>query len=124
MIPTATRKAIYFFIILVVFAVAAFTVAFYFYWQNRDLKNPERAAARETMELVAAIGKVMILPEGETPTVATVTDPEKLRDQVFFANAKAGDKVLLYTNARRAVLYDPVQNKIIEVAPLNIEDSQ
>ena len=58
--------------------------------------------------------------QGEDPTVATVVDPERLRDQPFFANAKQGDKVLIYTNAKKAILYSPESNKIIEVAPVNI----
>lgn len=47
-------------------------------------------------------------------------DPEKLRDQPFFANAQRGDKVLIYANAKKAILYNPPSNKIIEVAPVNI----
>ncbi|MEK7084254.1 MAG: hypothetical protein AAB932_03410 [Patescibacteria group bacterium] len=29
-------------------------------------------------------------------------------------------KVLIYTNAKKVILYDPVNNKIVEVAPLSI----
>jgi hypothetical protein len=105
-------------VLLLVFA----GIAYYFYSQNLILKDPQKAAKKEMQEIVALVGKLIILPEDETPTVATVKDPEKLKDQLFFANAKAGDKVLIYTNAQKAILYDPIQNKIIEVAPLNIGD--
>lgn len=81
--------------------------------------------AEETQEeindLVAAVGELIVLPEGEEPTIATVTDPEKLRDQVFFANAKEGDVVLIYTRAQKAYLYDPRIDKLLEVAPLTIQ---
>ena len=79
--------------------------------------NTEQAQA-EMQALVAEIGKLIELPKGENPTVATITDPEKLKDQPFFANAKNGDKVLIYPNARKAFLYDPSTKKLIEVAPL------
>lgn len=75
----------------------------------------------EIDDLVAEVGKLIVLPEGEDPTIATVTDPEKLRDQVFFANAKEGDKVLIYTKAQKAYLYDPNIHKLLEVAPLTIQ---
>lgn len=83
-------------------------------------KSPERDARAEVEILVAEVGKLIVLPEGETPTIATVSDPERLKDQPFFAKAKAGDKVLLYSTARKAYLYDPSAKKLLEVAPLNI----
>ena len=62
----------------------------------------------------------MVLPKDETPTLATVSDPEKLKDQRFFVNAVKGDKVLVYSLAKKAILYSPSLDKIIEVAPVNV----
>jgi hypothetical protein len=64
------------------------------------------------------VGKLILLPSGETPTIMTVTDKQKLTGQQFFANAKNGDKVLIYEKAKKAFLYDPVADKIIEVSPI------
>lgn len=95
--------------------------AFYFYNQAREIRqNPTKVAEKELREVVEKVGQLIVLPEGETPTLATVADPEKLRDQTFFAKAKVGDKVLIYTGARKAILYDPSAHKIVEVAALNI----
>ena len=77
-------------------------------------------AQKEVADLVVKIGALILLPEGETPTLATVSDPEALRDQAFFANAKEGDKVLIYTTSKKAILYSVSTNKIVNVAPLNI----
>ena len=107
--------------ILVILAVVAIGAAAYFYAQLNQLRqNPQQVAQEEVKSLVIKVGKLIVLPEGEEPTVATVTDPELLKDQPFFANAKTGDKVLIYTNARKAILYNPEENKIIEVAPVSI----
>ncbi len=83
-------------------------------------QDPQKAAQEEVQGLVERVGRLIILPEGEEPTIATVSDPQKLQGQSFFANAKVGDKVLIYTNAKKAILYDPVEDRIIEVAPVNI----
>lgn len=56
----------------------------YFYYQYQKLtKRPvpaETAAQDEVRKLTTDIGKLMILPKDETPTVATVTDIDKLKD--------------------------------------------
>lgn len=82
--------------------------------------NSKVASENELKEVVEKVGKLMVLPEGETPTLATVADPEKLKDQKFFINAKTGDKVLIYANSQKAILYNPASNKIVEVAPVNL----
>ncbi len=108
---------------LALFVVAA-VFAVYSYTQLAELKgDPRRIAQQEIEELVNRVGKLIVLPENEQPTVATVSDAESLREQPFFAQAKNGDKVLIYTNARKAILYDPLSNKIVEVAPLNIGET-
>ncbi|MEK7555892.1 MAG: hypothetical protein AAB523_01225 [Patescibacteria group bacterium] len=110
--------------ILVLLLIGMSAAAFYFYQKasaiKEDQANPDAAAQKEVEDIVSRAGKLIILPEGEVPTIATVSDPEKLKDQPFFAKAKVGDKVLLYQNARKAYLYDPVNNKILEVAPISL----
>lgn len=111
-------------IILAVALIIAVGLAGYFYWEVMQLKkNPQQASQKEVQELVAKVSQLIVLPEGETPTVATVSDPEKLKDQAFFTKAQKGDKVLIYTNAKKAILYSPTANKIVEVAPINIGSS-
>lgn len=105
---------------LLLLVVSAGT-AFFFYEKFQEVKrDPQRVAQEEVRTLIRRVGELIVLPEGEEPTVATVTDPERLRDQAFFAKAKKGDKVLIYTNAKRAILYDPAGHKIVEVAPVSI----
>ena len=97
-----------------------------YYWNEASAlkENPQKVAQDETKKLIASVSKLIILPEGETPTIATVTDTEKLKDQPFFAKAQTGDKVLIYTNARKAILYSLIHHKIVEVAPINIGNPQ
>ena len=71
--------------------------------------------------IVERVGKLLLLPADESPTIAAVSDISKLQDQLFFKNAKNGDVVLMFAKAQRAVLFDPELNKIIEVAPLTVD---
>ncbi len=107
--------------------VAASAPAYYFYNQNQKsqalLKNPTQATTEEVKILVDQVGKLMELPTNESPTIATVSDKTKLAGQSFFAKAENGDKVLIYNQVKKAILYRPSINKIIEVAPVDIGSS-
>jgi hypothetical protein len=106
---------------LSVLAIIGLALAGYFYSQVRTLKqNPQAISQKEVSDLVYKVGKLVFLPEGEVPTIATVSDPEALKDQPFFTKSQKGDKVLIYAQAKKAILYSVVNNKIIDVAPLNI----
>jgi hypothetical protein len=115
------------FIVIAVIVVAALIPSVYFYIQSQQaqarLANPNLFAAEEVKKYISEISKLMMLPTGETPTLATVNDKEKLKSQPFFAHAENGDKVLIYTNAKKAILFRPSLNKIIDVAPININQT-
>lgn len=98
--------------------------SYYFYSQYQHaqllLKNPSAAAKQEIEALVAKVGRLIELPQGEQPTIATISDVSKLSGQPFFAHAQNGDKVLVYTNTKKAILYRPSEDKLVEVASVNI----
>jgi hypothetical protein len=77
------------------------------------------SSSGEITDIINEVGRLVILPQGEVPTIATITDLSKLKGQPFFDNAKVGDKVLIYTKAQKAILYDPASDKIVEIAPLS-----
>lgn len=79
---------------------------------------------KEEEDLVARVSSLIALPEGEYPTVATVSDKEQLQDQIFFDKTLEGDKLLIYTDARKVVLYRPSENRIVEVGTLNIQNQE
>lgn len=94
-------------------------LAYYFFTKYHELKtNPDAASQEEATDLAAEVGEIMVLPSDEVPTIATVSDPALLADQPFFKDAKKGDKALIYSQAGKVILYDPVAKKIINVAPI------
>jgi hypothetical protein len=91
----------------------------YFYWQyKKAVASPSAAAQDEAKSIMEKIGKFMVLPD-EQPTLATVADQDKLKDQMFFSSAENGDKVLIFSKSQKAILYRPSIGKIIEVASLS-----
>lgn len=106
------------FLVLFVFSSG---LALRFHSELSDLKkNPQKITEGETRNLIKRVSKLVVLPTDEQPTVATVSDPALLKDQPFFAKAEKGFKVLIYTKSGKSILYDPVGNKIIEVASIDM----
>jgi cytoskeletal protein RodZ len=97
--------------------VGSIISAVFFYRKYRQNLAPPQTFT-EIEAVVRKVSVLMELPQGETPTLATVSDKTKLQDQTFFQNAENGDRILVYTQAQKAVLYRPSTNKIIDIAPI------
>lgn len=104
--------------VIVGIAAAAGAGGFYMY---RSATPSATTAKEDAKTLVSEVAKLMLLPTDEEPTIAMVSDVTKLKDQPFFAAAANGDHVLIYTKAKKAILYRPSVQKIIEVAPVNLD---
>ena len=128
---TKPNKKIVIWGIIVVLALALAGGGYYFYdryqdvqAENKLLSNPQEAAKIEQEQLIASVSTLTELPSGETPTVATVSDASKLKTQAFFADSANGDKVLIYSQAKKAYLYRPSTNKVVNIAPVNIGNNE
>lgn len=108
------------FLVLLVLAASIGSAGYFYYlYKNESTTN----AAKDVERTVAAVNKLMMLPS-EIPTLATVTDKSKLTQQPFFQLAENGDKVLIYQSIKKAILYRPSVNKIVDVAPVQIDKNQ
>lgn len=86
--------------------------------------NPQQAIQKQADDLISSVAKLVTLPSGEAPTVASVSDVTQARQQsAFFKDAQNGDKVLMYIKAKQAILYRPTTNNIILVAPLTFDNA-
>lgn len=108
------------FFVLVLIAVGSSGFGIYYYFQYRSLTSRIQNPGLEAKEVLAKVGKLIDLPEGEEPTIATVNDAEAIRSQPFFTKAQNGYRVIIYTNARMAILFDETNNKIINVGTINM----
>lgn len=111
------------FIILILVALAGSGAGIYYYMQYQSLKVRTNNPNIAVKELLAKVGKLVDLPTGEQPTVATVNDANAIKDQPFFAKAKNGYRVILYPNTRMAILYDEETNKIINFGTINVSNA-
>ncbi len=112
------RRTVRYAIVTVIIIGILFLAARIFHWHNWGLSAQE-VQTRETATLVQKVGALMLLPTGETPVVASVTDAQSLKSQQpFYKDAQNGDVLLVYAQAERAILYRSSTNKIINVGPV------
>jgi hypothetical protein len=68
------------------------------------------------------VSKLIMLPKGEEPVLATISDATALaKEQPFYAGSKNGDIVLVYQKALKAIIYSPDRNIIVNVGPVSVE---
>ncbi len=123
----AKNRVFWIVIVIILLIVAVFSSLYFYnqYQKSQNLLNSKSASSADIQnkEIIAAVGKLFELPANEQPTIATVSDKTKLADQPFFAKAQNGDKVLIYSQNKQAILYRPSLNKIISIGTINLAPS-
>ena len=104
MIDMEKKSVIIAFVVLSLLAIGGSSAGIYYYAQYKRLSMRSADPTIEVKDILAKVGKLIELPEGEEPTVATVQDAEKIKAQPFFAKAQNGQRVILFSNAKLAIL--------------------
>lgn len=118
-------------IILLLIAIAGFAWSYYQYSKAQqeltaltdpNVKNELDAA--QSKALLARVGKLIELPEGEDPVIAAISDVESLaHEQNFYKDAKNGQKLIVYYGAQKAIIYDEQENILVNVGPVFLKDA-
>jgi hypothetical protein len=109
-------------LLIVAIAIVCALLALHYYRVARDIKQafPKQAVINTNSDpvtdLIVAVEKHILLPQGETPKAAKITDLSQLANIPFFGNALVGDQVLVYCKASLSVLYSPSRDKVIDVS--------
>lgn len=116
---------------LLVIASVGFGWSYYKYRQTQkqlakvsSAEGQKQIAKQEINDLLAKVRKHMVLPENEEPVVATITDKELLaKEQPFYSQAHNGDRVIAYMTARKAIIYDPLRDLIVNSGPIYVDQA-
>ncbi len=81
-------------------------------------KAPGGKGTDEVSQLIDKVGKHILIKREETPAVATVVDPDSLRQQNpgFYKDAIKGDRLFIWTD--KAILYSPSRDILLAVMPI------
>ncbi len=91
-----------------------------------ELEELRQASQRDGAEVAAEVlGKLrghMVIPTTPEPTVATIVNIDQLREaNEFYSVADNGDHLII--TEKRAILYDPELDIILDVVPVSINQA-
>lgn len=117
-----TRRLIALFVLgLIVLGGLVAGGVFYYTRYSKTEAFQKKQADKELVNIVRTVGSILLLPAGK-PTLLTVADPEALAaQQPFFRGSIAGDKLLIYKDAGKAILYSPARHLIVNVGPITAD---
>ena len=88
---------------VVLILIVGLGAVYVFTYFQKDAVQSSVSTDKQVAEILEKLGKLVVLPTNETPTIATVTDVDKLSGQPFFRNAQNGDKVVIIEIGRAHV---------------------
>lgn len=82
-------------------------------------KSTQRGGQEVATEVLSKVRRHMVVAEEPQPTVATIVDINRLKEASEFYNvADNGDHLII--TEKRAILYDPDRDIILDVVPVRI----
>lgn len=102
--------------VLSILVLLGFGAAAFFYMNGNSEKNPQTRA----VDVKNKVAKLIDVPKDEVPTLGTVSDKEKLKGQPFFKDAQNEDIILIFPQAKKAIIYREKENRLINVGPIAI----
>lgn len=88
-----------------------------------NLSTNQAQADDENKKLDTEVRQIYDITDPGAPTIVNVADAEKARaSQPFFERAQNGDKVLLYTGQKIAIIYRPSTKKIINSVAISSDN--
>lgn len=113
------------FVVIAIIVLVLAAAAFYVIRRQSVNWNDTKLTVAEQKILVGKIGDLMVLPDEPQPVFAVVTDAEKLRaEQPFYAAVQNGDILLVLPSTRKAIIYSPSADKIVNAGPFIVNQDQ
>jgi hypothetical protein len=110
------NKKLFWMILVVIGLLCTYALIMGAIYKNQ-IASQKKAQAKEEKQTVDKIAKLLRLPD-ENPIITTVYNEKDFENNNLFRPVKKGDKILLFINAKQAVIYRPSNNQVIEVLPV------
>lgn len=104
--------------------VGTVVMTFLYYQARQELlqlstpQGQQRLSEQEMTVILEQLGKLTLLPD-EEPVMATIIDAAYLATQsAFYEQSENGDKLVVFPTAKKAIIYSPARNIIVNSGPV------
>jgi hypothetical protein len=119
-------KALQKFILILVVVAVVMGGGWYFFTKGQQdfvIKPGEKLTESQVEQLIARVGRFLVLPSDEQPSVAAISDAQELAQrQSFYKDAQDGNILIVYSN--KAIIYDAVADQLVNVGPIVRTDTE
>ncbi len=110
-------------LVIVGAAVIIMGVLLLFLLPSGDIAKDGKITEREAQKVKEQISKLINTPQ-EEPVMALVTNADQLiTEQPFYQGVTNGDVLVIYPQARKAILFNPRTGKLVNVGPVNVGEA-
>jgi hypothetical protein len=109
------RKTVIVLLLVLLLLAAGCSALFFIKYKQAVNKAP----ANERQQILSKIEPIIALPD-EQPELSTVLDTTKLTNQTLRQRANNGDKLLIYSKAKRLVIYRPSSGKVVDMLTIQV----
>src|SRR3989344_3595950 len=103
--------------------IGAISVVGYVYLGKSPSNSNTQNSNQDEDPSIKILKKYLDFPE-EKPTLTTISDPDKLKDEAFFKNALKGDQLFFFPKSGKAILFRPDTKQIIEMTNFTLTEAE
>ncbi len=110
-------------LILIIILLLAFAIFKKFYNPiDESNKKTDQLSEKQVASIVKKISKLIVVPSDEKPMIVPILNADELiAEQRFYIGSEDGDYVIVYPNAKKAIIYRESENKLINVGPVIVD---
>ncbi len=111
-------------ILIVVIVLLAF--GGYIYIIQKDTKETRGTTLgnnkEEAKQLAEIVSKFVLVDKNQVPDIVTISDAETMvKQQSVFKGVVNGDKILVYVQDKKAIVYSPSRDIIVNILPITMQ---
>ncbi len=114
---------------ILIILIVLCAIGYYMYSLQKDSKTISGAQGsavgnnkEEAKDLANKVSKLVLVDTSVVPDIVTITDASTMiKQQPVFSGVINGDKILVYIKEKRAIVFSPSRNVVVNILPITMQ---